>query len=332
MAPPSIDRKHALAFRQRATHLHARLRPERLLDAAFAGLQDSAPRSAVLALHARVADVWPSAWQDPRFVQVWGPRGAVYLVPRHDVAVFTVGRLPRDPTLQADIHRTADKVRKAFRIRKQREAHVSYDQTRGLILHDLRSASIAGTVRIDWDGSNTTWWVVDPPSLGAEFARLELARRFLRSLGPATAEEFAWWSGATLPDARHTFRSLEKELVEVELEGRRSWVLRTDRAALEKAVSSPVTRLLPPGDPYLGAGDRELLVPQSRVRSELWPKSVWPGALMVDGELVGTWRRRLGRVLVRAWRKIEADTKSSIESEAQTMPVESPKKEVRWAP
>jgi len=53
---------------------------------------------------------------------------------------------------------------------------------------------------------------------------------------------------------------------------------------------------------------------------------------MVDGELVGTWRRRLGRVLVRAWRKIEADTKSSIESEAQTMPVESPKKEVRWAP
>ena len=53
---------------------------------------------------------------------------------------------------------------------------------------------------------------------------------------------------------------------------------------------------------------------------------------MVDGELVGTWRRRLGRVLVHAWRKIEAETKSSVESEVHAMPVESPKKEVRWAP
>jgi hypothetical protein len=34
----------------------------------------------------------PSAWKDPRFVQVWGPRGAVHLVPNHDMAVFTLGR------------------------------------------------------------------------------------------------------------------------------------------------------------------------------------------------------------------------------------------------
>src|SRR2546429_6983349 len=113
MALPSITRENVLAFRQRATYLHRRLPQGRLAEAAFAGLQDSAPRSAVLALHARVKDVSPSAWKDPRFVQVWGPRGAVYVVPGHDVAVFTLGRLPRDPVLEAAARAAAENTHRA---------------------------------------------------------------------------------------------------------------------------------------------------------------------------------------------------------------------------
>src|SRR5206468_1343815 len=150
MATRSITREKVLAFRQRATYLHRRLPPGRLVEAAFAGLQDSSPRSAVLALHARVTDVSPSAWKDPGFVQV----------------------------------------------------------------------------RIEWDGATTTWRIVEPPIGAPEPARLELARRFLRSTGPSTPQEFAWWSGGwagsfgsstrgELSDAQQTFRSLEKELAEV---------------------------------------------------------------------------------------------------------------------
>jgi len=117
MAIPSVTRENVLAFRQRATYLHRRLPPGRLVEAAFAGLQDCAPRSAVLALHARVRDVRPSAWKDPRFVQVWGPRGAVYVVPAHDVAVFTLGRSPRNPVLRAAVSAAAEKARRAFRAR-----------------------------------------------------------------------------------------------------------------------------------------------------------------------------------------------------------------------
>src|SRR2546427_4025273 len=124
MAVPSITRENVLAFRQRATYLHARLPPSRLVRAAFAGLQDSAPRSAVLALHARVKDVSPSAWKDPRLVQVWGPRGAVYVVPAHDVAVFTLGRFPRHPVLQAAVRAAAEKTRRALRAR---QAHPGRD-------------------------------------------------------------------------------------------------------------------------------------------------------------------------------------------------------------
>src|SRR2546430_1527527 len=40
MATPSITREKVLAYRQRATYLHSRLPPGRLVEAAFAGLQD----------------------------------------------------------------------------------------------------------------------------------------------------------------------------------------------------------------------------------------------------------------------------------------------------
>ena len=342
MAIPSITRENVLAFRQRATFLHRRLPPGRLVDAAFAGLQDSAPRSAVLALHARVKDVSPSAWKDPRFVQVWGPRGAVYVVPSRDVAVFTLGRSPRNPILAAAVKAAAEKANRAFRVRQAQPERVLSDRAAGVNFRELRIASMTGAVRIEWDGATTSWRLVGAPDEAPESARLELARRFLRSVGPSTPQEFAWWSGGwagsygastrgELSDAQQTFRSLEKELTEVEVAGRKQWALRTDRVRLERAVPVETVRLLPAGDPFLASADRALLVPQPRFRSELWPNSVWPGALLVDGDLVGTWRRPVGRVTVRAWRPLEPEVKEAVEEEVSRMPIESATKEVRWS-
>src|SRR5438309_9312152 len=149
MAIPSIARENVLAFRQRATFLHRRLPPGRLVDAAFAGLQDSAPRSAGLALHARVKDVSPSAWRDPRFVQVWGPRGAVYVVPSRDVAVFTLGRFPRNPVLAAAGKAAADKAKRAFRNRRAQPERILLDPAAGVNCRVLRIASMPGAGRIE---------------------------------------------------------------------------------------------------------------------------------------------------------------------------------------
>jgi len=342
MAIPTLTRENVLAFRQRATHLHRRLPHGRLVEAAFAGLQDSAPRSAVLSLHARVQEVSPSAWKDPRLVQVWGPRGAVYVVPKHDVAVFTLGRSPRSPGFSAAMRRAAEKVRRAFRLRQAQPDHPVSDSKLGPNLRDLRVASMTGEVRIEWNGATTSWWVVEPPDEAPETARLELARQFLRSVGLSTPMEFAWWSGGwagsfgsatggELSDAQATFRSLEQELVEVKLEGRNQWALRTDCSRLERAAPAEVVRLLPAGDPYLSSADRALMVPQPRFRSELWPKSVWPGALLANGELVGTWRRQVGRVTVQAWRSLEREVKDAVAEEVSGMPIESARKELRWS-
>src|SRR5713101_5425511 len=95
-APLRVTRTQILAFRRRVGALDQRLpagRPS-LRRAAWAGLQDSMPRAALLSIHARVEGTGPSAWEDLSLVQVWGPRYQVYVVAARDLAVFTLGRLP----------------------------------------------------------------------------------------------------------------------------------------------------------------------------------------------------------------------------------------------
>src|SRR3954464_15204689 len=95
-SPLEVTREQILAFRRHVGALDERLPsgPEALRRAAWAGLQDSMPRAALLSIHARVAGTQPSSWEDPSLVQVWGPRFSAYVVARQDMALFTLGRMP----------------------------------------------------------------------------------------------------------------------------------------------------------------------------------------------------------------------------------------------
>ena len=105
----SISRDQVLRYRARVGHLDKKLPPGSFAEACWGGLQDTAPRSGVLSLHARVRDAKPDAWEDPSIVQVWF-RGADYLIPREDVGVFTLGSQPRDPDVVRRIEKLADRV------------------------------------------------------------------------------------------------------------------------------------------------------------------------------------------------------------------------------
>src|SRR5664279_2974884 len=90
-----LTREQILRHRRSVGALDERLPPgpESLRRAAWAGLQDSVPRAALLSIHARVQGTEPNAWEDPSLVQLWGPRWSVYVVAVPDIAVFSLGRL-----------------------------------------------------------------------------------------------------------------------------------------------------------------------------------------------------------------------------------------------
>src|SRR2546428_8162673 len=93
-----LTRPQILAFRRHVGALDQRLPHGRrsLRRAAWAGLQDSMPRAALLSIHARVEGTEPSTWEDPSLVQLWGPRYGAYVVAARDPTVFSLGRLPDD--------------------------------------------------------------------------------------------------------------------------------------------------------------------------------------------------------------------------------------------
>lgn len=117
---------------------------------------------------------------------------------------------------------------------------------------------------------------------------LRIIRAYLHFLGPATPADVAAYLETTAATVK---KHLPKDVVEVDRAGTTALVLADDVTALE-AVGSPgeeTVRLLSPYDLFTAAKDRALLVEKSR-HKELWPVLGRPGAVAVDGEIVGTWR------------------------------------------
>jgi winged helix DNA-binding protein len=319
-----VTRDQVVRYRQRVTHLDQKLPPGSFAQAAWGGLQDTIPRGGVTSLHARVEGAQPDSWEDPQVVQIWFRGGADYIVPRADVGIFTLGSLPRDPARVAELEQLADDV---HRVAEGQTLLVREVAAR--LKHPtpiaLRFSALTGRTHIRWDASNIWLIPVARPGIEPEDARLELARRFLHWLGPATKAGMGRWTGVSPRDASATWKSIEGELVAVDVGGERRYMLANDRDALQKAEPIQGVRLLPMDDP-LTKTDKELLVPNEEWRAQVLP--AWgqspgylPGAVLVDGEIVGVWQRQQRKVRVRLFADLRAGVREAIEAEALSMPI-----------
>jgi hypothetical protein len=297
--------------------------PESLRRAAWAGLQDSMPRAALLSIHARVEGTGPATWEDPSLVQLWGPRYSTYVVAGSDVAVFTLGRLPDDARGRRVASDTAARLHAFLSGRPMSDREVG--EGLGVNPNSLRYAAPTGSVLIRWEGARApVVWTVPPPEVDPADARLELARRYLHVFGPGTAEGFARWAGIGPRQGLAAFAALETSVTPAATPIGDAWILTEDEATFRKTAAPPASaRLLPSGDTYylLHGADRELIVPDPDRRAELWTSRVWPGAVLVEGEIVGTWRRAGAEVAISSWRPFSGGEKEAIEAEASTLPL-----------
>jgi hypothetical protein len=312
--PAGLDA--VIGFRLRANGLLTR---GPLAGALPAGLQDSAPRAGQLALHARVREVRVDGWSDPSLCQIWGPRGAVYLIEAADRPVFTVGRLPRDESAAEVVHDLAERVVLALGADAVDPAVVRREL--GVGESELREACRDGRLVLRWDASRITVRAVAATSDDPAEAQRELARRFLRVFGPADAATFVAWARITRADAAATWRELAGELDTVTVDGRPRQLLTADRP-MWTDVSATGVRLLPGEDPYLRL-DREILVPDPVAWQVLFPShptGALRGAVLVDGRVLGWWERQGTRVGLHAFTR-DVSWLDGAEAEARTLPV-----------
>ena len=321
-----LSRSQILCFRRRSNSLDARLPAgtKSLRQAAWAGLQDSMPRAALLSIHARVEGAHSEIWEHPSLVQLWGPRYSAYVVAAKDLPVFSLGRLSENALGRARARDIASRLHTFLDGRRIPFGQAGHAM--GVQPNSLRYAAPTGTVLLRWGGAQQpVIWTGPAPDMDPMHARMELARRYLHIFGPVTAASFAHWAGIRPPEARAAFEALGKALMPVRTPIGEAWILAEDVAALHQRPSGPAAaaRLLPSGDAYylLWGADREMLVPDAKRRAALWTTRVWPGAVLVSGEIVGVWRRSAAEVSIEAWRRLSSVEREAVDAEAASLPL-----------
>jgi hypothetical protein len=156
-------------------------------------------------------------------------------------------------------------------------------------------------------GKQATWALLGrrAPRSGAALTRdealAELARRYFRSRGPATAADFAWWSGLAPTDARAGLAAVRSELTSQltsqSIAGVTYWRGRQSPDVPPAALADAY--LLPAFDEYLVAyRDRTAVLSPLDARRINAGGGLLAPSVVVGGRVVGTWRRTLGRGVV----------------------------------
>jgi len=128
-------------------------------------------------------------------------------------------------------------------------------------------------------------------TLSRQEALAELARRYFLSRGPATLQDFARWSGLTLADARGGLEDVKAELDEEVVDGRHYWLAASTPA---EEQGSPLVHLLSIYDEYIsGYKDRRAIADREVSAILSGMGNALHYLIVVDGVIVGTWRREL---------------------------------------
>ena len=313
------------------SYLTDRARADRLVDVvrSLCGVQAQRDSAAELQLCARIdgltqADVREAIWEQRALVKAWTLRGTLHLHPAGELPLWYAARraassgdegLPawgdpkrvRHPALSAEEVAAVkaviwealdgrclsrDELVEAVVERVGAGAQARLRSGFAFFNSDLCQGPSRGAritlVRPDQ-------WIEGFADVDEQEALREVCRRFLRTYGPARPADFAGWFGAT-GVAAELFESLGSELQEIDIDGRRSFVLAGDKSFF---APRPQVRLLPEYDVYvLGFRDRDQLIPEpvrELIASHSRGKYEGPAAtriVLVDGVAAGLWERR----------------------------------------
>ncbi len=250
-------------------------------------------------------------------VRSWPMRGTIHVMPAEDARWMVDLLAPRQNARSAHIYRkaglTADVLKGAGEVLASElkggkqlirqelyaalnaagiDTNASAGEQRGM--HLLRHWAQEGLTCITpRRGKQQTFalfaeWVPPGRDLSGDAALGELAHRYFQSHGPATVNDFAWWTGLTVTQAQRGLRQVEDAFTPVSESAAVYW---SSPAKPRRASPARKAHLLPAFDEYTVAyADRSAAVDPSILRSV----GYGIGAnIVIDGRVVGLWKRVL---------------------------------------
>jgi Winged helix DNA-binding domain len=329
---------------------------------AVCGIHAQIMSAAELSIGVRVAgvtrqDVRAELWSRRSLVKTYGLRGTVHLFPADEVELWTaalraapqpreaerLAQMGLDPAqteavlvaigdaldgryltreeLGQEVARRAgawanEAVGPAFGGRWPRwQMALGMAARAGLLCFGPDRGTAVTFVRLD------QWLGGQAPIEGATALRV-VFKRYLSAYGPATHRDFAQWFSMPLDAASSLTRELADELVEIDVEGHRAWLLAEDTATSARPQDEvqELVQLLPHFDCYMIGCH-----PRNRLVSPKWaPRVLRRGAagtlpvLVLGGVVAGLWQQRWhGRRLeirVEAFRPLSTQQHGALEA------------------
>ena len=181
---------------------------------------------------------------------------------------------------------------------------VSVLRQAGIEGNGLRMVYLIGSAELDGiicsgarRGKQFTYALLDdrvPPTktLERDEALAELTRRYFTSHGPATEEDFMWWSGLTRADIRSGLEMVKRQMVHEMIDGKTYWFAASGPLA---SKSSQAACLLPNYDEYIvGYTDRSAIFDSSHSNKlDSRGNPLFQHTIVVKGRIAGTWKRIL---------------------------------------
>ena len=175
------------------------------------------------------------------------------------------------------------------------QAHINVDGLR--LGHILMHAELDGIVCSGGRrGKQFTYALLDERAPQAKIlehddALAELTKRYFSSHGPATVQDFVWWSGLTTADARNGLELIKSKLPHEVTNGQTYYF--PDLTPVED--KSPTAYLLPNYDEYVvGYTDRTAMFDISHTdKLDARASVLAQYTIVIDGQVAGTWKRTL---------------------------------------
>lgn len=140
------------------------------------------------------------------------------------------------------------------------------------------------------------------PEITKDGALARLARSYFRSHAPAVLQDFIWWSGLPISDARQAIYLIASELTEEQWQGE-TWYIHADSRTRGRV--SNCLHLLPSYDEYLlGYKDRTDVLPKEHYPKAFTNNGLFFPIILHNGQVIGNWdrsARKKGIELPHSW-------------------------------
>jgi len=155
-------------------------------------------------------------------------------------------------------------------------------------------------------------------TVNREESLTNLADRYFSSHGPAALQDFVWWSGLQVKEAKQALEMIKSKFISEKIGAQVYWF---SNSFLFSKMNKKSIKFLPAYDEFIiSYKDRSAAIPYEKQKKAISNNGVFWPTILINGQVVGTWKRTIKKekviVETKFFQQTGKELKYSIKSAA----------------